>query len=83
MLLRFFLSSKTSGRLLNLDDTVDRTDLNACRLVMPADAVNTGLFINDIGVVAGRNCLDRTLWFTCSAVGACIRDSMCHFYFPV
>ncbi len=69
--------------LSDLDDTVDRTDLNAGSLIMPSDAVNTDRFFNNIGIVTGKNSIDRTFWFTYSAIGAAISDSMCHCSSPV
>ena len=49
---------------------VNRADLYACGFVMPAKAVNTGGFINDIDIFSGCNGTYRTLRFTCSAIRA-------------
>jgi hypothetical protein len=47
---------------------------------MIPDAVDADILVYDIETVAGGDCVDRTFWFTGTAVGALIGDTMCHFF---
>jgi hypothetical protein len=68
------------GSVIDQENAVDRADGDACGLVVRADAVSAGRFIDDVNRVAGRDGVDRAFGFARSAVGAFISDAMCHDY---
>ncbi len=51
---------------------------SACWFTMMADAVDTERFIDDIGILSGRNSVYRAFWFAGSAKNASISNTMCH-----
>lgn len=53
-----------------LDDAFRRAYPHACRSVAVSDALGARRRIDNIGVVTGRNCVDRAFGFARSAEGA-------------
>ena len=58
---------------LSLNDALCRADCRAGWRVRISNAFGAGCSINDINIITGRNRIDRTIWFTGSAVGGCAK----------
>ena len=66
---------------LSLNDALCRADCRAGWRVRISNAFGAGCSIDDINIIAGRNRIDRTIWFIGSAVGTFFSNVECHIKF--
>ena len=64
--------------LLGLNDALCRADSSTARVFRVPYAFGASVCIDLINIIASRNCIDWTFWFTCSAIGAFFSNVKCH-----